>query len=323
MSQHANDDAMTDNTQNNPNKKKSGGFLNWLFGSGEVPHQEPAIVGQLPSDDAFQSPRDDTAQAEPQLTLEDVGKQVKRLAREWYKTNALTESTLDEQKQALQFARQLVDDQQQQTQEKIQAARLELAKTLLPVVDAIEAGLISGTGQARSLLLTSPDAARMLNGWLEGQLLLRERLLKLLQGEGIYMMNPLKQPFDPYKHVVVKTAALSQYEPDIIVGVERPGYMHGDEVLRYAEVIVNKPLQSEPRPQTQTSSDAEAQSQASTHPEPDAPAAPQQPSRQPDQNPMPKRHIHVWHPDRQQNTPSKPAQSSGSWQSNHSDTDID
>jgi molecular chaperone GrpE (heat shock protein) len=46
-------------------------------------------------------------------------------------------------------------------------------KTLLPVIDNIEAGLQSGIAQVKRLHPTAPEAAQVLYGWLTGQRLLR------------------------------------------------------------------------------------------------------------------------------------------------------
>lgn len=176
--------------------------------------------------------------------LSDVEKQVKRLAKELYKTNLMTDDTAPSQTTASQDLQMLLGQWQQesttQQQASITEARLDVVKAFIPVIDAVEAGLQSGVRQLNQLRQTQPQAAQMLSGWLNGQRLLQERLLSLLQAEGVTPIAALGQPFDPYLHVAVKAVSLPDKPSNIIVKVERSGYLHGDTVLRFADVIVNK-----------------------------------------------------------------------------------
>jgi molecular chaperone GrpE (heat shock protein) len=180
-----------------------------------------------------QTPQD----TEPPLTLGDLQKQIKRLAKEIYKGNALTESALDENRETLDALRE------QRTNfyaDEIAVARLELAQSMLPVVDAIQAGLKTGENQLRTVALHSSEAAQMLEGWLGGQRLLRDRLQRLLEVEGIHVMQPMGEAFDPYRHVAVKTISRPDRPGNTVIAVERDGYLHNDKVVRFAEVVVNR-----------------------------------------------------------------------------------
>ena len=74
--------------------------------------------------------------------------------------------------------------------------------------------------------------------WLHGLQLLRERLLETLAREGVYPIKSYGQVFDPRFHVAVgATPARPDMPPGSIVAVLRQGYMVGERVLRYAEVI--------------------------------------------------------------------------------------
>jgi molecular chaperone GrpE len=170
--------------------------------------------------------------------LSGLDNQVKRLAKELYKSNLMNDDNASEDIHTL--FQQLRKEYSQQQEKAVIQARLEVAKALLPVIDAVEAGLRSGVHQLRQLQQTSPESARTLYAWLNGQRLLRERLLKLLEVEGIQPIEALGQPFDPYRHVAVKVVCVADKPTDTIVKVERPGYIHGDDVLRFADVVVNK-----------------------------------------------------------------------------------
>jgi molecular chaperone GrpE len=75
--------------------------------------------------------------------------------------------------------------------------------------------------------------------FVQGVSLVRQQFLATLEGFGVSRLDPLGQPFDPSKH---EAAATAPAEPDIaegqIVGVIRPGYVIGDDVLRPAMVAV-------------------------------------------------------------------------------------
>ncbi|MGB7342056.1 MAG: nucleotide exchange factor GrpE [Phototrophicaceae bacterium] len=177
-----------------------------------------------------------------QVDLIDVDKQVKRLAKELYKTNLMTDANGSQapNHDVQELLTQLQQDQATQQREAITEARLEVVKAFVPVIDAVEAGLHSGIRQLKLLQQTQPDATKLLAAWLNGQRLLHERLLTLLQAEGIELIKALGQTFDPYLHVAVNAVSLPDKPSNIIVKVERSGYIHGDNVLRFADVVVNR-----------------------------------------------------------------------------------
>jgi molecular chaperone GrpE (heat shock protein) len=76
-------------------------------------------------------------------------------------------------------------------------------------------------------------------GWLRGLHLVRDRLLETLAVEDVRSIQSVGQPFDPHWHVALDTAAANpNAPPGTVVAEARRGYMAGDRVLRYAEVIV-------------------------------------------------------------------------------------
>jgi len=171
--------------------------------------------------------------------LTDVDKQVKRLAKEIYKSNLMNASS--EETNIQDLIQELREEYTRQETKAITEKRLEIFQSFLPILDTVEAGLKSGRSQLKLLQKSHPDATRILYAWLNGQRLLRERLLKLLESEEIYPMKTSGEKFDPYRHVAVKAVSIANKAPDMIVRVERPGYVHDDYVLRFADVVVNKP----------------------------------------------------------------------------------
>ncbi len=78
------------------------------------------------------------------------------------------------------------------------------------------------------------------DGLLEGVRLVRAQFLARLEGFGISPIDALHQRFDPALHEAVTTVPAAEQDDDRVVGVVRPGYRIGDEVLRPAMVAVGK-----------------------------------------------------------------------------------
>jgi molecular chaperone GrpE len=75
--------------------------------------------------------------------------------------------------------------------------------------------------------------------FVQGVALVRQQFLSTLDGLGVVRVDPLGQMFDPTKHEAVSTSPATEAAPaGHIVGVIRPGYLIGDEVLRPAMVAV-------------------------------------------------------------------------------------
>ena len=79
-----------------------------------------------------------------------------------------------------------------------------------------------------------------LSGWLQGLGLVRDRFVALLAKESIQPMDALGKPFDPRLHVAVGGEERSDVAANTVVTVLRKGYVQGDRVLRYAEVLVSR-----------------------------------------------------------------------------------
>ncbi|HPD40209.1 MAG TPA: nucleotide exchange factor GrpE [Anaerolineae bacterium] len=191
--------------------------------------------------------------------LAELEQEIHKLGKTQFKANTLAA----EQAERLAKAVELLEEQQQQlqvaTQQLVQAqvtaAHREWLMALLPVLDGLDHAISSGERylQRRDLAATvpnltpeqaqlvSPADRAMLAGWLEGLQLLRERLLALLEAEGVTPIPTVGELFDPYRHVVVATTTEGATEPGRIVAEERRGYCTAEAVLRFAEVVVYKP----------------------------------------------------------------------------------
>ena len=190
--------------------------------------------------------------------LAKLGEQLSKLGREQYKSNTLAQAQAERLQATLESLQSAMTRQEAGRQEAIQKVRLDVLKTLLPVLDGLEAGLESGERQVASLAPRSweeggsktaqdrgeggqgSQAAAILTAWLDGQRLLRDRLLAILNEAGIQPVPTIGQPFDPYRHVAAGAVEDETLPDGQIVAEERRGYAAGDHVLRYAEVVVVK-----------------------------------------------------------------------------------
>jgi molecular chaperone GrpE len=191
--------------------------------------------------------------------LNDLEQEVRKLGRTQFKANALASSQAERMEKVVATLEAQQQEQatlvQELAAERVAAARREWLMALLPVLDgldhAIERGahylyrrdLAATVSQLtpEQAVLVSPADRAVLAGWLEGQGLIRDRLLAALEAQGVTPIPTVGERFDPYQHVVVATTTKGQTEPGTIVVEERRGYRTADAVLRFAEVVVYKP----------------------------------------------------------------------------------
>jgi molecular chaperone GrpE (heat shock protein) len=211
-----------------------------------------------------------------------------RLGRTQFKSNALGETREQHIERSLNTLQELLAQREQhhtQSQHSLaeqletvrQEARGELAVALLPALESVDLALASGqalvvrqrqeiaaweqqawAAQAPELPPPATSAWQtampdVLDAWLQGLTLMRERFLAVLAGEGIEVMAALHTPFDPHLHVAVQTEIRDDVAPQTVIRVLRQGYRQQQRVLRYAEVVVaraadgQQPVTTEPQ----------------------------------------------------------------------------
>jgi molecular chaperone GrpE len=120
-------------------------------------------------------------------------------------------------------------------------ARARLRKEVAKDVERGRRSLIAGfldvlDNLDRALAL---PASRQDDPFVQGVAFVRQQFLTTLEGFGVTRIDPIGQAFDHTRHEAVTTVPVSPNAPDgQIVGVVRPGYLIGDEVLRPAQVAV-------------------------------------------------------------------------------------
>jgi len=76
--------------------------------------------------------------------------------------------------------------------------------------------------------------------WAEGIDLIYQKLLSLLECEGVKPMEADGQPFDPNLHEAISLEESDHYKSGQVIEVTQQGYLQGDRVLRPAAVRVAK-----------------------------------------------------------------------------------
>ena len=108
----------------------------------------------------------------------------------------------------------------------VERGRRSLITSFLEVLDNLDRALEAGAGRDDDPLV-------------QGVSLVRQQFLSTLEGLGVTRLSPLGEVFDPARHEAVTTLAASDASPaGTIVGIIRPGYLIGVEVLRPAQVAV-------------------------------------------------------------------------------------
>ena len=108
----------------------------------------------------------------------------------------------------------------------VERSRRALIVSFLEILDNIDRALTAAADR--------PD-----DPVVKGVSLVAQQFLSVLEGLGVTRVDPLGDAFDPARHEAVATTPAAGGVPaGQIVGVIRPGYVMGDEVLRPAMVAV-------------------------------------------------------------------------------------
>lgn len=113
-----------------------------------------------------------------------------------------------------------------EVQESHQNASINVLTGLLPVIDDLERAL------------TNVPAELASNPWLNGVTLIQRKFQKMFEDQGVTIIDPVGQPFDPGKHEAVGVDSSTDAESGTITMTLQKGYVKGDKVLRPALVRV-------------------------------------------------------------------------------------
>ncbi|MBS1251420.1 MAG: Protein GrpE [Anaerolineales bacterium] len=206
--------------------------------------------------------------------LTELEKNIRKLSRTQFKSNSLAESQQERLQSALgtlqdlaarkqEAAERAWQEQREASETARREARVAMTIDLFPALDGLESALESGRAfleRSRPPSVPQPDFLTRLgyafglrdlppaptrdtqavSAWLDGLDLVRERFLTLLKSEGIQHIRAEGKPFDPHLHVAIEAVERFEVPAGTVVEEQRAGYRLGDQVLRYAEVVVNR-----------------------------------------------------------------------------------
>ena len=104
-------------------------------------------------------------------------------------------------------------------------ANERLLGDLLPVFDSLDAGL-TAAGQAPSPLR-------------DGLEMTYKQLLKVASDNGLQVLDPAGQPFNPDQHQAISRAPSAEMADDHVLQVFQKGYLLNERLLRPALVVVS------------------------------------------------------------------------------------
>lgn len=112
---------------------------------------------------------------------------------------------------------------------------------MLEVHERLRSGMEAGAAPAPSLLARLlPARARLADSLAEGLALSVQRFDDILASYGVRPLEVLGKPLDPHTMRAVGTASVPAVADGVVLRETRRGFFHHDELIRTAEVIVNK-----------------------------------------------------------------------------------
>ena len=154
------------------------------------------------------------------------------------------------ERQLAEKDRQLQDTltKYRQASHEFDEARARMRKEIARDAERSRRDVLAGLLDIVDNLERAIDAARRAGTaevLLQGVELVRQQFLSKLEGLGVKPIEADGRPFDPLVHEAVTTVPAADASQDgLVVGVVRPGYRIGDDVLRPALVAVAKAMTS-------------------------------------------------------------------------------
>ncbi len=117
--------------------------------------------------------------------------------------------------------------------ERASRAAAHLVSSLLPVLDDLDRATGSGPEADGGGAGTAQDRV-----WKEGMELIKQKLMSILEKEGVRRIEAVGKPFNPVLHEAVAPHPTETVPEDTIVGVQQHGYTLNGALLRPAKVTV-------------------------------------------------------------------------------------
>ncbi|PKQ27959.1 MAG: nucleotide exchange factor GrpE [Candidatus Anoxymicrobium japonicum] len=159
------------------------------------------------------------AEVAPEEKMHSLNAEVEELADQ----NALLLDTLKRLKADFENYRKRMLKEQTRI---LETAEGELVKKLLPAIDNLE----------RALESSLVDGA---SGLGDGVAMVREQMLDVLLKEGLEIIDPQGEPFDPEHHEAMMVVETTECPEDTVIDVVQKGYRFNGVLLRPARVRVS------------------------------------------------------------------------------------
>jgi molecular chaperone GrpE len=150
----------------------------------------------------------------------------------------------------LRDANARIMDEQQQRSQQAQAAAQQTQKTLLLELLELRDRMQAGHDQClrfRPGWFGRRRAAEFVASMAEGMAMNLRRLDETLSRRGVRPLPVLEQRFDPHRMHATELTADPKRDAGLVVAELRKGFLLNGELLRAAEVVVNRP-EPDPRP---------------------------------------------------------------------------
>jgi len=135
---------------------------------------------------------------------------------------------LDQLRASILLERADLENQRKRVARDVDNARKfaneKLLGQLMPVFDSLDAGLVAAGAE--------PSPLR------EGLELTQKQLLKVADDNGLTVLNPTGQAFNPEHHQAISQAPAQGAAPGSVLQVFQKGYLLNDRLLRPALVVV-------------------------------------------------------------------------------------
>jgi molecular chaperone GrpE len=156
-------------------------------------------------------------------TKKELQQRVEELESKLKETEREAEKYLSQLKYAKADLENIQKQSQKRLQELMDKANGGLLQQLLPLMDEME-------------ILATRDADK--EKLVQGLGMVLKKLQKVMEGEGVRVIEAEGRPFDPYRHDAVMEVETEEEPDGTVVEEVRRGYMYKDRVLRASVVKV-------------------------------------------------------------------------------------
>ena len=108
-------------------------------------------------------------------------------------------------------------------------AAQQFAESLLPVADSMEMGIVATDNENASL-----ESIR------EGMQMTLDLFTKTMQKNGIEVVHPVGEKFNPEHHQAMTMQESDEHDPNTVIAVMQKGYLLNERLIRPAMVVVSK-----------------------------------------------------------------------------------